>query len=420
MDKNKMLEKAFKLCLMCSIVLVPFIVFIPNEVRYTYGITLSMYVVGIVLLILIVLNKFRLKLKLENKIGIFFLFTLLIATIVAVDPKIAFFGNEHRHEGLIIFGIYILLFIVSSNYFILNEKTVKIIIVSGVIMSIITVMQFFGNDFLLVNALGRDSCAPSGLLGNQNFNATYQMMFATLSSAMFVFYKNKSYLLAAAINFGGLICTLTRGCWLSFGLICLITLILLFKDKKRRYRIWTLTICFIFVFLSLNLLNGGVLKNRASTIKDNLNITNEETGSGRVEIWKICLGTIDDRFMIGTGPDTLQQRLTLYEKTVMDDYYLKHGASIDKAHCEPLEYLLCGGVFTMISYVIMCGTILFKLYKKKDNPIIFILFIISLGYFVQALFNISTVGVAQIYWIVLGQSVYVIYRDDKKMLIESE
>ncbi|MEG0823656.1 MAG: O-antigen ligase family protein [Erysipelotrichaceae bacterium] len=420
--KNKInKDQLIKLCLIFAVAILPFCFFKLANYRFVYGRAIILNILGALLLVILLVKKVKLKLRKENKLALLFLLTLVIATSVSLSYNIALFGNTLRHEGLIVLSIYVLLFIVASNYSIINKKVIMIVMVGGTIITLYAMLQLLGYDFILVDLLHyKEKATPSGFFSNQNFMGSYAVMMATLSSAMYVFHKKKSYLVMATINFGGLLATLTRGCWLSFGLICLITLIQLFKDEEKRKRIWILSICFILMFVSLNFMSNGLLLGRAQTIKDNLDITKEETASGRVELWKTVISTLDDRLLIGTGPDTLRERIEVYNPEAADKLAIEKGKYIDKAHNELLEYLVCGGLFTMIIYAVMCIMIFVKLFKMRKQEEAFILFLLGFGYFTQAMFNISTIGIAQIYWIVLGQSIYVIYRDDKKMFIESE
>ena len=76
---------------------------------------------------------------------------------------------------------------------------------------------------------------------------------------------------------------------------------------------------------------------------------------------------------------------------------------IDKAHNEYLQIAATIGIPAMIVYLAFLAQILSSQKKKifKDNAT-FILVIPIISYIVQAFFNISTIGVAPIFWALLG------------------
>ena len=120
------------------IVIMPFVV-VPKTIQpYIVGKAIYLYLIGIVLCLLMLFDRVKHKLsfefKLEEKIlGIFFI-SLIIATIFSVDIETAVMGKTGRYEGLIILGIYIILFIVTNRY---NKFTLKIMNVIGVVSSIL-------------------------------------------------------------------------------------------------------------------------------------------------------------------------------------------------------------------------------------------------------------------------------------------
>ena len=101
------------------------------------------------------------------------------------------------------------------------------------------------------------------------------------------------------------------------------------------------------------------------------------------------------------------------------EYIEKYDKIIDKAHNEFLEYWACGGILTLISYVALIGVILTKLFKRREDDGCKIYFLMILGYVIQSFFNISVIGVAPLYWILLGAAVKH-YRDlDKAKAVQA-
>lgn len=106
---------------------------------------------------------------------------------------------------------------------------------------------------------------------------------------------------------------------------------------------------------------------------------------------------------MGVGPDNLKNGIV---KNVTDEsfeYVKAHNAIPDKAHNEYLQIAVTLGIPALIAYLIFLGMIIIPnlkyIFKQKY---IFILLSIIGSYLVQAFFNISTIGIAPLFWLTLG------------------
>lgn len=176
---------------------------------------------------------------------------------------------------------------------------------------------------------------------------------------------------------------------------------------------------FFVVFSVMEVTGRGGFVFRAKSIVEDAIDKSEKSGSGRLLIWKITSDAIKKSPIIGTGLDTLQSRLLRDNFDGYTYYVNTKKAGIDKAHNEFLEYWACGGILTLISYVALIGVILTKLFKRREDDRCKIYFLMILGYVIQSFFNISVIGVAPLYWILLGAAVKH-YRDlDKAKTVQA-
>lgn len=166
-----------------------------------------------------------------------------------------------------------------------------------------------------------------------------------------------------------------------------------------------ITLIFLSVFTVLETTGDGEFLFRFKSIVSEGEDNAEEAGSGRILIWKTTLKAIKYKPILGTGLDTLQLRLIRDNFDGLYEYIEKYDKIIDKAHNEFLEYWACGGILTLISYVALIGVILTKLFKRREDDGCKIYFLMILGYVIQSFFNISVIGVAPLYWILLGAAV---------------
>lgn len=405
------------------IVIMPFVV-VPKTIQpYIVGKAIYLYLIGIVLCLLMLFDRVKHKLsfefKLEEKIlGIFFI-SLIIATIFSVDIETAVMGKTGRYEGLIILGIYIILFIVTNRY---NKFTLKIMNVIGVvssIMGIYTITQFYGIDPLIKFLIFNDTSVDSyGTIGNRNYAGTYFLILLIIILSVYIIYNKKMFLVYSSILFGGLLAALTRSCWVGFIISALVALILLRKRKECLKRCLVIILIFVSIFLVLNITSNNKIVGRTNELINDMKDFNGSSGSGRVRIWDMVLKSIYKKPILGTGLDTLDSRLVLYQPNEFWDLAIKSGI-VDKAHNEFLEYWACGGLVTVLSYISLISVILYKLFKHREDDISKIFMLTIVGYIVQSFFNNSVIAVAPLYWILLGAAVKH-YRDlDKAKAVQA-
>ena len=395
--------KLANIILYSVIIIMPFIVVNVSSPRYVLGKLLFLYIIGVISIIILIRLRVT-EFSIEHKIALVFLLTMLFPSILSPQKYVAFFGNIQRNEGFVMYCIYILLFILASKYFVINKKLLNLILISSCIMGIYGVLQFYGIDPVQIWMFGFIKVSDSiGMIGNRNFFSSYLCIFLFISMAIYIFKGGKRYLIYSMILFSSLICTLTRSGWLAFMVYSIIGLIFIIKDKNKLKKSSIVFILFLSVFLLLNLTTNSKIIGRASST-----ITIDESGktkvedSGRIEILNISWNAFKDSPFIGWGPNTLKEKLDLQYSESQQEYISKHGAYIDKAHNEFLEYAVSNGIFNLISYLLLIVVIICKLIRNISSNVSKILLLTLIGYLVQSFFNISVIMVAPIYWIFLG------------------
>ncbi len=420
-------EQIINFLLHVAIILVPLIIFdfrlfgIDSKVsqghsQFVEGKVYFMMILGVLLLILSIMSLR--KINKENIIALIFLSTIFVSAICSPYMNTAFFGNKDRGEGFIIIAVYVLMFILASHYFKPSKLTLRMIFISTIIVNVIALVQFMGFDlisFLLGFEQGGKNSAV-GTIGNRNFLGTYSCIFLILSMAIYIFKAKKEYLIYASINFIGLLCSLTRSCWMSFVVVSVIGIIFILKRKDCLKRAGILIITLIAIFASLNFVSDNRIIGRSSI--ENI-VSNDgelvDSAYNRNEIFKLSVRAFCQKPFLGTGPDTLSLRLKDDYTEEYWEYAILRGQTIDKAHNEFLEYAVCDGAFTLIAYIVLIIFVIKKLVKNIKDDVNKILLLVIVGYLVQSILNISTVGVAQIFWIILG---YAICRNNKQGLEE--
>ncbi|MGL5822287.1 MAG: O-antigen ligase family protein [Sarcina sp.] len=414
-----------------TVFLMPFLVSKTNKPHYLMAKVYYMYIAGFLLLILLIKDNFQIikfnimnfkfnslfKLKtyknffknnFELKILIIFLFSYTACTIFSKYFGTALLGNSHRYEGLLIYYIYGLLLFASFKYISLNSKIIEFSCICASLMGLITIFQLYNIDPIYKYFLGTPgTLSEFGTIGNRNFLSTYLLLFQPIAVYGFIILKKNRYLFYNIIIFGAILSAQTRSVWLAFLIISIIFILSIIKKKASKKRLLVLILCFICVLFTINSSTKNTIVLRSQTIATELNTAKtsgktDSLGSGRGAIWSETLKSIAKNPFIGFGPDTLDKRFNYYFPDI-------NFSNADKAHNEYLEYWATGGILTLISYLLLTLSILIKLFKKNDN-ISNCLFLIVLGYMLQAFFNISVIQVAPIYWIILGISLkYISY-----------
>ena len=130
-----------------------------------------------------------------------------------------------------------------------------------------------------------------------------------------------------------------------------------------------------------------------------------EMGSHRIWIWRITLKLISKKPILGCGPDNLWQGLIQNCPQETYNYAKKTYTAIDKAHNEYLQIGATLGIPALICYLTFIALIIVpKIKLTINNKIYFIICLVIMSYLVQAFFNISTIGVAPLFWMLLGLS----------------
>ncbi len=161
-------------------------------------------------------------------------------------------------------------------------------------------------------------------------------------------------------------------------------------------RLGIFLISIVVIFGIMNFSNKSILTSRVETIyTDTTNITNDDSGSSRIFIWKKAIPFLLKNPLLGTGPDTYA--------IVLDDAEAKRRALFFKAHNEYLQMAITEGYPALAIYIFIVGYILKNLIENRKKGIhIWILLSCIIGYLIQAFFNISFIATAVIYWALLG------------------
>ncbi|MBZ9572561.1 O-antigen ligase family protein, partial [Patescibacteria group bacterium] len=189
-----------------------------------------------------------------------------------------------------------------------------------------------------------------------------------------------------------LIFTKTRGAYAGlaggFGLLTLLTLLFLRKEKKK------LTICLsaisitglifiglIFTYRESNFVQSRPILKRTTDI---VNIWQTASVKERLLTWQIAIKAFKDKPIFGWGPEN-------FDAAFNKHYDYRVGLEepwFDRVHNQSLQYLADGGLFLFSFYLFWLFSVFYLIFKifKKKKLLATILASTCLAYLIQGLF----------------------------------
>lgn len=376
-------------------------------------------------------KKKIIKLNMFDYIIYLLIFTNIISCLFAMDYNVSIFGYINRNEGLVVLISYYLMFL---NSRLINKKDVNkllnVLICTGIFNSLYAVLQvIFKVPFVMKFTW---PWMAGGLNGNPNFFGTFMCVVGLLSICMYLLNDKRKifYFIASIVMLIGLILAQSTGPLIGYFFGMFILLLILFIRKIKLWKKFlklgiALIITFFISVYGTDYLFNNVYKYKGTdsyTIKGDIdriiiygcdllgidakitkkkthlistdNITLNTISSNRFDIWKRTMPIIKDNWLVGVGIDNFGIAHSKY-----------YGNNLtDKVHNVYLQILVTNGVIGLIPYMVWIIMVLYCGYKNHSNNII-ILLIPFIGYSFQAIFNISVIDVAPIFYILSGMIV---------------
>lgn len=406
-----MKQKLITITLTIIAILAPLLV-VPNFLYANYNILkFWTLLIGGLLLIIFLLYQYK-DLKMDKKDICILLFLVLIgiSTFLSDDIYKSILGEKNRYEGLLMFITYISIYLASKKYF-KFKKTTELFNIFFVVSMIIGVLGILQNyiiaDDVLKPLFNKGVCST---FGNSNFFGSFISLVLPIAISLFILKGNKKSLLLALVMFFNMLSSGTRSAWVAFGVVAILGMFYLFKQKDKIYykRFFLLLLCFIFIFIFVLIEPKSTVKNKFTQIKNDISTSlhsglEGDMGSGRIEIWEMTLKLIVQKPVFGCGTDNLQLGLQTYCPKEFGQFVFRTWTVPDKAHNEYLHIAATIGIPALILYCIFIGMILLpKMKHMLNDKMAFVISITIISYLVQAFFNISTIGVAPLFWMILG------------------
>lgn len=400
-----MKTKAITIIITIMMLVVPIAV-LPTETNPLKFITLVS--VGAILLVLFLINYKSIKIDKKDVLILIFAMLIFISTMLSSDIHTSIFGAKKRYEGMLSLFSYIIIYLCVKRFFkYKNTKTLLVILyILFILVGILGIAQYY----IKLPEIKLFSKGVAGTFGNTNFMGNFLSIGIPVFSMVYILKNRKLSLLTSLIIFFGIIACGARSSWLAFATFFIILLAYLIQTKNKEYikRTGILLVCFTLIFTYLFTAKNSFTKSKINAVKSDITVATTEgitnkMGSGRIQIWKITIELIKKYPIFGVGTDNLKKGIidNLTDESI--DFMLRTRTTIDKAHNEYLQYAVTLGIPAMLIYIGFVLLVLKDNIKEiETNDMKLILYLIVVSYLVQAFFNISTIGIAPLFWLLLG------------------
>lgn len=370
--------------------------------------------VGVIILIVLGVNgKFK-GLYLSDVFLMLSIVFTVISIIFSKSLLITFTGSMEyfSEDPFQVLGYFVIFFMASQVTSYENRKKLIVaLLVVAVFHTIPAILQHM--QLWPFRVLAEEPFNPSsGLTQHFNFYGAIAILFAGLTCMIFLMKNTKKYYLW---YFAALMCFVTamfsgsRLTWVGLAAsFCFVLVMELYQKIKgvqsmisaKRYIVLMISfavICFLLVMFD-NVITSQVNETARELGGDVTNM-----GTGRMNMWMVGLECVKDYPFTGVGFDNF-----VYCYKAHPEY--NHGWIGHKAHNEYLQIFVTQGVFSGINYLAMClYTVLFGIKRMmtideetKQKATSYILLVMLVGFFCQALFNNSATNISPYKWMIMG------------------
>ena len=350
---------------------------------------------------------------LENIFLLVYMIFLLASVFVAQRPDVAMFGSTTRMDGVLTFFLYANVYFLARQAKATSGFLFKWMVLSGLLISILGIIQFFEVDPKWLRMYGSSFYGLSfASMGNPNFLGTWLVLIIPICLYLFVYQKAWYAVLVYGVVFFNLLATHTRGSWIgAFVAVAFFMLAALVLQKNRKELLKKYAIIVLVTGISFT----SFVKNSHYDFGDRFwsiftglhdviegNEDAKYAGSFRFYVWKKVIILIEERPLLGWGVENMTFAMSnhFYHEIKEDFGVFKNW---DKAHNEFLNIAVSSGIPSLVVYLGFLVLIIRKgLRKIKYSTIHFALLASIIGYLVQAQFNLQVVHVFYVWMAFLG------------------
>ncbi len=366
--------------------------------------------------VLIFLTGWKLVLskKIENWKGLFkywllpglFVIFLGVSSYFSNDVSQAFYGSYDRQSGwLMYFSLFLWLVTLTLNWKIDSKifrlpEIFRTIGLSGLFVSLYGILQYFGYDIFIWPEPPVLYRRAFSTLGQPNFLGSF-LLFSIPISAYLLSQAKRNWIkifwiFSLIISLAALAFSLSRSAWLGLLVGIALGLVVYFvSTRKKRLNRQIIIPLVILLALVIGIFSQDFFWNR---VKSSFDVSNGSVAM-RLIYWQSSWDKIKEQPVLGYG---LEQ-----QKAVLRDSYNKEWAVhekinsySDRAHNVVLDYLLIGGLVSLILLILWWRQLFIlslrmKVYRREALTILIAL----TSYGVALLFSFETIVDMVYFWL---------------------
>lgn len=380
---DKVINVLFKILLFT----IPLVLWIYNSELFEFNKTVVLYVMSLLIFGAwiakgIVVKKIIYRKNILLIPSLIFLASQIISALVSIDPRTSWLGYYSRFNGGISTTIcYLFLFFayISNVEKEENKKNIKVLLISGLLVSIYGIMQKLGidKDVWVQDVQER----IFSTLGQPNWLGTWISILIPLTYLFFQKGNKKTVFIISSMFFATLLFTKSRSALLGFCFSSIVLLLSTFLSKEIKHSFSKL-IGFFFPFIILiaiigtpitpSLFSLGKTEVDTPTNVPVLESGGTESGEIRKIVWQGAIEIWKHYPIVGTGVETFAYSYYKY-RPIAHNLVSEWDFLYNKAHNEYLNIMANTGALGLISYLFFLGTSLYLMYKSKnDNKWIYI------------------------------------------------
>lgn len=281
---------------------------------------------------------------------------------------------------------------------------------AGVVVAIYAISQRLGRDFVFYVPVDHKLPIIS-TFGNMNFLAAYLGMVIPIALGLFLenrrIVSKVSLAVAMGLMAAVVFLTTSRGAWLGLAIGVILLLVLAGSTALRRNRVW-LGLAVALLMLA-PILNWSTVVAR---VQETAHVAQVGSAQYRLRWWSSSLPLIADNFALGTGVSTLE---VVFPKYASVEYASTEGKDsfLDKAHNEFIQFATTTGLVGLGAYLWVLGGLamfVWRTWRREDlgeKRKLYLAGLISgvVVYLVQNQFSFGVIGIASLFWMMLGMIV---------------
>lgn len=350
---------------------------------------------------------------------VFLSLLLIISTAFSLNLHTSLWGELYRYEGLVTSLNYFFLFYVGLNFLRSEERVkalLKIWLLAATLVGAYGLLQHFGIDFLPWDTASMDVSRSFSTFGNAVFLGAYLVLTIPLALALAFSMRSSSArersltwllpLLVSLFLVIVLVFTYSRGAVVSFLVAVVATAAVLYFSDKRNLRAYATLALVLFLAAALALGLSSYIEGKSPLAS--LRIGTGGSIDTRILLWQASIEAIRERPLLGYGPDSFKLVFPSFRPQRWFSA-VREVATPDKAHNEPLQTAVGGGLFGLMAYLWVMITYFARNVKMvitskviRQRVLFAGFFAATLAYFLQLQSGFSIISVSPLFWLTLG------------------